>query len=374
MKPTQRGKPDFFLLFLTFCLVGFGLVMVFSSSSAVSVYKHGTPWVFTQKQALFAIVGMVAMFFFMNINVRVLKKSAFLLLLLSFILLILVLVIGDEIKGAKRWFGIAGFGIQPIEFVKLAVIIYLASFISRKEERLRDFRTGILPIMIVISLICLLLLLQPDYGSMLILLAIVAIMMFIGGIRFKHLLTAGIIVVPICVLLIWTQNYRLSRFTAFLNPWDDPLGSGFQLIQSLFAFGHGGIHGAGFGQSIQKLHYLPEAHTDFIFPIIAEEFGLIGSAIFIFAYLLFIVRGWSVAIKSKDLFQILLGTGIVTMIAIQALINMGGVTGTIPISGVTLPLISYGGSSLLVSMSAVGILLSISRGNQRSPQVERRDE
>ncbi len=365
MAPTQRGRPDFFLLFLTFCLVGFGLVMVFSSSSAVSVYYYGTPWIFTQKQVIFALVGLVIMFVFMNIRVHILKKYAFVLLLLSVLMLSAVLLFGKEVYGAKRWFGIAGFGVQPIEFVKLFVIIYMAAFITRKEDRLRNFKHGLLPVIIVIGVICTLIIMQPDFGSMVVVLGIVTIMMFIGGIRLKHLMFLMFPAVGAIVFLILTQSYRLKRIFAFLNPWEDPIGSGFQLIQSLFAFGHGGIKGVGFGQSIQKLHYLPSAHNDFIFPIIAEEFGLIGSFLFISAYLLFIIKGWSISMKSKDPFSVLLGTGIVTMISLQALINMGGVTGAIPITGITLPLISYGGSSLLVCMAAVGILLSISRENHR---------
>ena len=365
MAPTQRGRPDFLLLFLAFCLVGFGLVMVFSSSSAVSVYYYGTPWIFTQKQIMFALAGLVIMFVFMNIRVHIFKKYAIALLFLSVLMLLSVLIFGQEVFGAKRWISLRGIGVQPIEFVKLFLIIYMASYISRKEERIRQFKTGLLPVVVVISVLCALIILQPDFGSMIVVLGIVFIMLFIGGMRFKHMMLMLLPIVPVIALLIWTQKYRLVRIMSFMNPWDDPLGSGFHLIQSLYAFGHGGIKGVGFGQSIQKLHYLPAAHNDFIFPIIAEEFGLIGSVLFILVYLLFIIKGWSISMRSRDSFGVLLGTGIVAMISLQALINMGGVTGAIPITGITLPLISYGGSSLVVCMASVGILLSISRENNR---------
>lgn len=365
MTPTQRGRPDFILLFITMALVGFGLVMVFSSSSATSLYEYGTPWYFAKKQILFASIGLFFMLITMNIKVHFLQKLSFLFLLLSVFSLLAVLMFGVEINGAKSWLIIAGFSVQPVEFVKIGTLVYLAAFINKKEDRLRNFNQGLLPVIIVISVICMLIMLQPDFGSMFILLLTVFIMLFVGGMHFKHILLTTICLIPICFMLVVTQAYRMKRLTSFLNPWEDPLGSGHQLIQALYAFGHGGINGVGFGRSLQKLHYLPEAHNDFIFPIIAEEFGFIGTLIFLLLYMAFIFRGWIISMRSNDLFAFSLGTGIVTLIAVQALINMGGTTGSIPITGVPLPFISAGGSSLIVCMTAAGMLLSISRENHR---------
>lgn len=365
MKPTQRGRPDFILLFVTIAMVGFGLLMVFSSSSATAIYEYGSPWYFARKQILFAIIGLFMMLVLMNIRVDLMRRLSFLILIISISFLIAVLLFGVEIKGAKSWLYVAGFSVQPVEFVKIGILIYLASFISKKEDRLRNFSQGLLPVILVISVVCVLIMQQPDFGSMCILLFTVFIMLFVGGMHFKHIFVITACLVPVCILLVVSQSYRMQRLTSFLNPWEDPLGTGHQLIQALYAFGHGGIDGVGFGQSLQKLHYLPEAHNDFIFPIIAEEFGFIGTLIFLLLYLFFLYRGWLISMRSNQMFAFSLGTGIVTLIAVQALINMGGATGSLPITGVPLPFISAGGSSLIVSMSAAGILLSISRENHR---------
>ena len=286
-------------------------------------------------------------------------------MLLSIGLLIAVLIFGVEDKGAKRWLYIGPFGGQPVEFVKLALVIYLATFLSKKENRIRDFKTGVIPIVVVLLVLSFLIMLQPHFSSVAIMISVSFAMMYVAGIRFKHLLYLVVPVVPVIILLVATEGYRLKRILGYLNPWEDPVGSGFQLIQSLYAFGHGGIQGVGFGQSIQKLHYLPEMHTDFIFPIIGEEFGFIGCFLFLSVYFWFILRSWLISIRSPVLFNQLLGIGIISIVTIQAMINLGGVTGLIPITGVTLPFISYGGSSLLISLMSIGIILSISRDNNR---------
>lgn len=365
MAPTQRGKPDFLLLFLTFCIVGFGLVMIFSSSSAYSVYYHDTPLYYVQRQLIFAALGLLMMFVMMNIKTNLFQKSAVLVMLFSITLLIAVLLFGVEDKGAKRWLYIGKFGGQPVEFVKLGLVIYLATFLSKKEDRIRDFKTGIMPILVVLTILSILIMMQPHFSTIAIMVSVTFIMMYIAGIRFKHLVYIVLPIVSVVVVLIATEGYRLKRILGFLNPWEDPIGNGFQLIQSLYAFGHGGIQGVGFGQSIQKLHYLPEMHTDFIFPIIGEEFGFIGAVIFLSIYTIFILRGWLISMRSPVFFNQLLGIGVISIITVQGMINLGGVTGLIPITGVTLPLISYGGSSLLVCLMSIGILLSISRDNNR---------
>ncbi|OXM85882.1 putative lipid II flippase FtsW [Paenibacillus rigui] len=374
MTSPRRGTPDFLLLFLTFALVCFGLAMVFSASMAYTRLDPLTkttvndPWYLVTRQGIFIALGTVAMFFFMNVDYRLLKKWIRPGFVIVVILLLLVPVIGKEVNGAKSWFNIGGFGIQPSEFAKLAIIIYLAALISKKEDKFRDFKTGLLPALAIFGFIFALIALQGDTGSLMILTLIVAILIVAGGANLKHLFYLGIAGAGVLSLMITAyfiktngDSYRIERFKTFLNPENDPLGSGYQIIQSLYAFGHGGFVGAGFGQSIQKLHYLPEAHNDFIFSIIGEELGFIGSTFFLLVYLAFLWRGLFVAIRCKETFGTLMSVGIIGMIAIQALINLGGVTGSIPLTGVTLPLISYGGSSMLVTLSSIGILLSISR-------------
>jgi cell division protein FtsW len=281
-------------------------------------------------------------------------------------------VIGKSVNGAKSWFIVAGFGIQPAEFAKLAVILYLSALISKKQEKFRSFRKGLLPALTIVAFISALIMLQPDIGSTMILMLCAAIVIIAGGANLKHIFLlggAGAVVISLAVSIYLLKNgghsYRIDRFTAFMDPWADPLDTGYHLIQSLYAFGHGGISGAGFGQGIQKLHYLPEAHNDFIFSIIGEELGFIGGSLFILVYLAFLWRGLLVAIRCNEMFGTLAGVGIIGMIGVQALINLGGVTGSIPLTGVTLPLISYGGSSMLITLIGLGILLSISREHNK---------
>ncbi len=344
--------------------------MVFSASSALALYKYDTLWYFTKKQIIFSFTGFVLMVVLMNIPFHIFRRVSRTLMLISIILLILVLVMGVQINGAKRWIGVGGFGIQPTEFVKLSVVLFLAALISKKREKIRDFKKGLLPLLFVTGLVAFLILLQPDFGSSLILVMISGILIIMGGANLWHLLKLALFIMPLCVYLAVSKSYRLARITSFMNPWEDGSGTGYQLIQSLFALAHGGLTGAGIGRSIQKLHYLPEAHTDFIFAIMGEELGFLGVSLFILIYALFLARGFIIAVQSSDPFGLLLGTGIVSMIGVQFLFNIGAVTGCLPITGVPLPLISYGGSSLLVCMAGIGILLSISRERNRLRDVK----
>ncbi|MEB3103863.1 putative lipid II flippase FtsW [Ferviditalea candida] len=368
MNPPRRGTPDFLLLLLTFALVGFGLVMVFSASYNL----NADPLYFTKRQSLWAVLGTGAMLFLMNLNYKKLKVWFVPFFVATLFLLVFVLLFGVERNGAKSWFGIGSIGGQPTEFAKLAIILYLSALISKKGEKIRDFKTGFLPVLMIVGFVALLIMLQPDLGSTMILVLTATILMIAGGVNLKHLFMIGgamslllAIFVSVSLLRGHTESYRLDRFTAFVDPWSHQLDSGFHTVQSLYAFGHGGLSGAGFGQSIQKLFYLPEAHNDFIFAIIGEELGFVGSLIFLLVYLLFLWRGLLIALRSTDPFGVLVGTGIISMIGVQAVINIGGVTNVIPITGVTLPFISFGGSSLLTTMMSTGILLSISRENTR---------
>lgn len=369
MKPS-RGTPDFLLLFLTLGMVGFGIVMVFSASFTVSYWDTGNRWFFTQKQLIFAGLGLFLMFITMNIPYKFYKKYFFIFLFGSIFLLLLVFVpnIGVTYNGARSWIGIGSYTIQPSEFAKLGLIIYLAALIAKKSDKMKSFKNGLLPPLIVTFLFVFLLALQPDFGSASILIVTAIIMIVVGGANLKHifyLMLGGIMLLPV---IIFSEGYRLSRIKAFLDPWSDPYGSGYHLIQSLIALGNGGLLGTGFGKGIQKFFYLPYPHSDFIFSVIGEELGFLGVIIFLLAYLALIWRILIIALRSDDSFGKLYGVGVAALFGFQTFVNIGGVTGTIPITGVTIPFISTGGSSLLVSMTAVGILLSLSRENNKSAQ------
>ncbi|GGG13105.1 putative lipid II flippase FtsW [Paenibacillus abyssi] len=367
-----RGRPDFLLLIFTLLLVGFGLVMVLSASSNIAVASdlyNRDPLYFTKRQLLWVGLGSIAMLTLMNIPYEIFKKWFIIYFLPVLVLLMLVPFVGKEVNGARSWFGVGSLGIQPTEFAKLALILYLGRLISKKGETFRDFKKGLLPVMIVVGFICGLIMLQPDLGSCLILAACAAIMIVAGGSNLKHVLYSGAIISVIVSLMVSISmasnpgawQYRINRFTSFMNPLEDQLGSGYHLAHSLFALGHGGFTGAGFGHGVQKLHYLPYAYNDFIFAVIGEELGFIGSMIFLLVYLFFLWRGIIIALRCPDVYGTVVGVGIVGLIAVQAIINIGGVTGLMPITGVTLPFISYGGSSMLVTLASIGILLSISR-------------
>lgn len=374
MNQPRRGTPDFLFLFLTLVLVAFGLLMVFSASSMSNSFYHlGDSLYSTKRQALSIFLGITGMFICMNLHYSRLKKLSIPIFMVILIMLFLVPFIGVDRNGAKSWFLIGPLQLQPAEFAKLGIILYLAALISKKQEKFRSFKKGLLPALLAVALVSGLIMLQPDLGSTLLIVMGSAIVIIVGGADLRQILFLGTsfgLVGGLGLGLYFlthhnAASYRLDRFTAFMNPWSDETGSGFQIIQSLYAFGHGGLTGAGFGKSIQKLHYLPEAHNDFIFSIIGEELGFIGAALFLFVYLLFIWRGIIVALRCDDTFGNLIGVGIMGMIGIQALINLGGVTQTIPLTGVTLPLISYGGSSMLVTLTSLGILLGISREHNK---------
>ncbi|MFC0213197.1 putative lipid II flippase FtsW [Paenibacillus chartarius] len=367
MNPPRRGTPDFLLLFLTFVLVCFGLAMVFSASYYIKV---DTPHHYLKTQGIAVIIGSIGLIAAMNIHYTKLQKLVVPLFLSTVVMLVLVLLVGDEQNNAKSWINIGPLNLQPTEFAKIGIVLYLANLISKKEEKFRNFKTGLLPALIIITIIVVLIMLQPDFGSCMILLAGAFLVVVVGGANLKHLFLIGLAGVSMLALGLGSyllkngfEQYQLARITSFMNPWSEDCQQDqcYQIVQSLYAFGHGGITGAGFGQGIQKLQYLPQAYNDFIFAIIGEEFGFIGTTFFLIIYLLFIWRGIIVALRCPNTFGALTGLGLMGMIAIQTLINIGGVTSSIPMTGVTLPLISYGGSSILATLLSLGILLGISR-------------
>jgi cell division protein FtsW len=357
-----RTSPDFLIIFSTLFILSIGIVMVYSASAVLSFQQHDGDWYFyTKRQLLFAILGIIAMFFTMNVDYWVWKKWAKVGLVVCFVLLILVLFIGVVRNGAQSWIGVGAFSIQPAEFMKLAMIVFLAKLLSENQKQIPLFFKGLMPPLMIVGLAFGLIMLQPDLGTGAVLVGTSMVIIYAAGARLIHLFGLAMIGVVGLVGMVIAAPYRIKRITGFLDPWSDPLGSGFQIIQSLYAIGPGGIMGLGLGMSRQKYAYLPEPQTDFIFSILAEELGFIGGGTILVLFLLIFWRGMRTAITAPDLFGSLLATGIIAMIAVQVIINIGVVTGMFPVTGITLPFISYGGSSLTLMLTAVGVLLNISR-------------
>lgn len=378
----SRGRPDFLLLILTLLLVGFGLVMVSSASSNIALVStsfDNDAFYFTKRQLMWAVLGIFSMLFLMNLPYQIYKRG-FLLLFIPVIIMLMIVPFTEPVNGASSWLSIGPFSIQPTEPAKLALILYLGALIAKKEEKFRDFKKGLLPVIIIVAFVCGLIMMQPDLGSCMVLAMCAGIMILAGGANLKQVFLSGTalgigvsIIIGISMLTspkAWA--YRIDRLVSFMDPLADKENTGFQLVSSLQALGHGGLTGAGLGGSIQKLHYLDYAYNDFIFSVIAEELGFIGGTLFILFYLLFLWRGLIVALRCPDQYGTIVGVGIVGIIGIQAFINIGGVTNTIPMTGVTLPFISYGGSSLLVCLMSIGVLLSISRESNRHEKPRRK--
>lgn len=360
--PTKRATPDFILLIVTFLLLTIGLVMVYSASAVWAEYKFDDSFYFAKRQMLFAGLGIIAMFFVMNMEYWSWRTLAKLLLIVCFILLILVLIpgIGNVRNGSRSWIGVGAFSIQPSEFMKLAMIIFLAKYLSENQKKITSFTKGLLPTLSIVLLAFALIMLQPDLGTGTVMVGTCVVLIFIAGARIIHFIGLGLLGVVGFVALILSAPYRIKRITSFLDPWSDPQDTGFQIIQSLYAIGPGGLFGLGLGQSRQKFFYLPEPQTDFIFAILAEELGFIGGSFVILLFALLLWRGIRIALGAPDLFGSFLAVGIIAMIAIQVMINIGVVTGLMPVTGITLPFLSYGGSSLTLMLVAIGILLNIS--------------
>lgn len=363
------GRYDRWLLLGTMLLTGLGALMIYSTTSVVTpvLAKKGITEFFYFKRHLFTIfIGLSFLFIASRMSAGFLKKISIPLLIVSFILMVLVFVpgIGASAGGAQRWIKLWPSTFQPSELVKLAMVIFLARYMSMPGFRTDNFLSFLKPVLVMV-MFQIAILKQPDFGAAMSLAFLTFAMLFLSGVRLRYIAALLCLALPVVVKLAM-QPYRLKRITSFLNPWDNPQGSGFQLIQSFIALGSGGITGVGLGSSKQKLAYLPESHTDFIFSIIGEEFGFFGVMVVIALFLFLFIKGIAIAYRAKDQFVYYLATGLSLMIALQALINFAVATGMVPTKGLPLPFISYGGSSLLVNMVAVGILLNISRGEERS--------
>jgi cell division protein FtsW len=364
----DRAQYDLPLLIITISLMGVGIVIVYSASAILAADKFGDGYYFLKKQALFGAFAVAVMMVMMNIPHTLLKRLAYPILGLSLFLLILLLIpgVGYRVGGSTRWIRLIHLSFQPSEFAKLALIIFLAYFLEKKGDRMKTFATGFLPVLVISGTIIFLVMLQPDFGVALFLATMVFVLLFIGGARVSHVLYSILAATPIVYLLITRVDYRYNRIIGFLNPWEDPGRTSFQIVQSLLAFGAGGLFGTGLGGGSQKLFFLPAPHTDFIFSVIGEELGMVGATITLGLFALFTIRGIRIALMAEESFGTLLGVGITAMISIQAIVNMGVVLGLLPTKGLTLPFISYGGTSLLVNAMGVGILLNISSTARRT--------
>jgi cell division protein FtsW len=364
-----KGKPlpslyDRWLLVAAVGLIGIGLLMVTSSSIVMSYRLFHTPFHYVLRQAIYLLAGLVAGIFVARVPLQKWYQWSPFLIIISFVLLVLVLVpgLGRQVNGSTRWLGFAGFGIQISELVKLLVIVYLAGYLVRRKEEVSYEVSGFIKPMFMLAIVAVLLLKEPDFGAVVVITMTALGMMFLAGVRIQHFVVLFSIVLIAFVALAVSSPYRMARITAFLNPWQHAFQSGYQLTQSLIAFGRGGWWGVGLGESVQKLFYLPEAHTDFIFAVMAEELGFMGVLVVIALYGLMVTRALLIgrrAQKMGELFAAYVAYGIGLWIAMQVLINIGVNTGLLPTKGLTLPFISYGGSSLLVMCIVLVVLFRI---------------
>jgi len=358
----RRFGYDYGILIPTLLLAGFGLVAIYSASSFLAEHKYGDSYFYLKRQGIFCLLGLCFLIMAKNIPTGFYTRLVYPFLLLSLALLVSLLIpgVGMKIGGASRWLRVGGLSFQPSELAKLSLALYVAYSMAKKTTDMALFTKGFVPHLLVAGLFMGLIILQPDLGTCIIIACWLIVLLFVGGVRIVHLAGLVLLCTPVVFWLIWKADYRLKRWWAFLNPWEDPQGLGFQIIHSFLAFGSGGLFGVGLGNSKQKLFYLPEPHTDFILSIVAEELGLAGLAGIVILFSILIIRGIRVSLDAPDLYSTYLALGITSFIALQVLVNMGVVLGLLPTKGLTLPLISYGGSSLVITLMGIGMLLNIS--------------
>jgi len=349
------------ILFPVLLLSGIGIVMVYSASSSISMDNHNTVFYYMKKQAIFMGISLCVMFVASSFPYKLYKSISYIILFTAISMLVAVLFPSLNIKagGACRWLNLGGFTFQPAEFAKLALIIFLGYSLSKKQDMVKQFFVGFVPHAFIFLIFAGLIIIQPDFGTVVVLGMITWGMMFVAGVKITHLLSPAPLLIPVLYFWIYKVDYRLERIMSFLDPWDDPLNTGYQITNSLKAFGAGGIFGKGIGLGMQKMHYLPEPHTDFIFSIIGEELGLMGVLTVLSLYLILLLKGIQIAKTSKTMFGAITATGLTIYIGVQVIINTGVALGVLPTKGLTLPFISYGGTSLVINMAAMGILMNI---------------
>ena len=366
----RKLKSDKWLFIATLVLVCASLVMVYSASAVIAMERFQKPNFFLFKQATFALLGLVLMPVLMRIDYRNYRQPIVLWTALAMVGFALVAVLfGPRINGARRWFGIAGIGVQPSEFAKLVVIFFVAAILERRMDRIDDLRYSLVPVAIVLGGVVGLIMLQPDLGTALTIIVIVAAMVFAAGINYRYIVGLLLVSLPAAYIVLMSADYRRRRMFSFLDPWADPLGDGFQVIQSLIAVGTGGLFGRGLMAGVQKLFYLPYPETDFIYAVIGEEMGLLGTTLVLACFCVIAWRGLRTSMRAPDRFGAFLALGLTAMVVVQAFFNISVVLGLLPTKGIPLPFVSFGGSSLLMSMVGMGILLNVSQHASASHHV-----
>lgn len=356
-------SPDAWLLAAVAGLLGIGVVMVFNVSYFPAAERYDDPFRFFRKHLISLAIGGVVMLAVSRLRMDLVERWASVALMISIAFLLLVLIpgIGVERGGARRWIILGGFGIQPAEIVKLTAVLFLARWISRHGDRMKEFTTGVLPLLLLVGFCCGLMLLQPDFGTAVILGALLFVMLFVSAARPLHLFGLGLFGVAAFGVMATLAEYRMRRLLCFMDPWEHSRDCGFQLTQSLIAIGSGGVSGVGLGQSRQKMFFLPEAHTDFIFALIGEELGLCGALLVLALFAVIAARGFRIASRHPDPFASLLAFGLTLVVVLGAVVNVGVVVGLLPTKGLPLPFVSYGGSAMLAAMIEIGMLAALSR-------------
>ena len=361
----RKLQSDKWLFLATLALICASVVMVYSASALVALERFQQPYLFVTRQMMWAAVGVALLSIVMRIDYRAYRNDKLIWTLLGVVGLMLIAVLFSRpINGTRRWFGFGGFGIQPSELAKLAAIFFTALILERRRARINELQYSLLPIALVVGVLLGLIMLEPDFGTSVSLLAVIGVMVFAAGLSYRYMFGAALLALPALYVIVMQADYRRRRLLTFMDPWADPLGDGFQIIQSLIAVGTGGVFGKGLMQGVQKLFYLPEPFTDFIYAVISEETGLIGATFVLLCFCVIAWRGLRTAMRAPDAFGAFLALGITMMLVLQALFNISVVLGLVPTKGIPLPLVSNGGSSMLINLLAVGVLLNISQHQQ----------
>jgi cell division protein FtsW len=358
----RKLKSDKVLFTATLLLVCASVVMVYSASALVALERFQQPYLFLTKQAMWAVLGFAVLSIASRVDYRLYRSDPVVWTVLGIVGVMLVAVLfSAPVNGTQRWFGVGGLGIQPSELAKIACVLFTAMMLERRMHRIDDIRYSLMPIGLIAGMLVVLILLQPDFGTAISLLLIVGVMVYAAGLSYRYFLGVLLLALPALYVVLVSAPYRRRRLMAFWDPWADPLGDGFQIIQSMIAVGTGGVFGRGLMAGVQKLFYLPEPHTDFIFAVIAEELGLIGASGVLICFAVITWRGLRISMRAQDAFGSFVALGLTTMIAVQAYINMSMVMSMLPTKGIPLPLVSAGGSSLLINLLGMGMLLNISQ-------------
>ena len=361
----RKLQSDKWLFLATLALICASVVMVYSASALVALERFQQPYLFVTRQLMWAATGVAVLSIVMRVDYRTYRNDRLIWVLLGVVGMMLIAVLFSRpINGTRRWFGIGGFGIQPSELAKLAAIMFTALILERRRHRINELGYSLVPIGLIVGVLTGLILLEPDFGTAVSLLAVIGVMVFAAGISYRYLLGAGLLMLPALYVIMMQADYRRRRLLTFLDPWADPLGDGFQIIQSLIAVGTGGVFGKGLMSGVQKLFYLPEPYTDFIFAVISEETGLLGASMVVLCFCVIAWRGLRTAMRAPDSFGAFLALGITMMLVLQAFVNISVVIGLVPTKGIPLPLVSNGGSSMLINLLGVGVLLNISQHSQ----------